>query len=117
MSTLAERIKENVSPLENTDLEWVAFVKDHRSFIMDGIKTVPLDAGEMHFSRHRCSTLLHRMGYDGALAWIVLWLNQIDNNRDFTEISKLKIPESGVIEGLRAQFDTYQSKLAETRAE
>jgi hypothetical protein len=116
MSTFAERLKENLSPLENTDPAWIKYVKDHRGVILESVVVQTIPPEKMHPNKYRCSSLLHELGYDEALSWIVIWLNQIDNNRNFIDLVSIKIPDIETIKTLRAQFDTFNAKASETQS-
>lgn len=116
MTTFADRLLSKLSPVETMDRGWVRYVKDHREIILASATTERVPLGAMHFNRFRMKTLLQELGVGMNLAWIVMWINQIDSMRDVKDIEELVVPNLETINRLRDQYDTYSAKITELQA-
>ncbi len=111
ITSLADRLSISVNPFDNLDPDWVQYVKDHRSVLMETsvIKSVPANA--MFTYRYRMPTLLNKLGSDSSITWIVMWLNQLKTNADVVNLTELTLPTIDTVKSLYQSFQSYRQKL------
>lgn len=111
MTTLAERLENNIHRFSSTDPEWVKFVKDHRFNLLNQSVRHRVDPNKMHFGQYRIDKILRDLGSSASIGWIVMWLNQLSGNRELTGLKTLLVPPQNVIEQLYSDYQVYKTTL------
>lgn len=115
--SLADQIKRSITTYANVDADWVNYVKDHYKEIVNYHSTVEyLDQTRHYTYRYQIEEYLQEMSLPKDIWWIVFYINQLNNNLDFKDLIKIRLPDCGYINTLRIQYDTVKSHRASTRA-
>ncbi len=104
IESLADKCELRLGEYNNDDEGWVQFVKDHRTVLLNNstVTTISLDMANRY--QYRFALYLYDNSIDASLHWIILWLNQIKSEREFSQITKLLIPTADILKKLRAQY-------------
>ena len=105
--SLATRLAELTPVTSQADAKWVAFVKDHRSFLMKSTTVVKLDPHTTINSRYRIHEMLDRLDVDVTLGWVTLWLSGIESNASLVGVTELRVPTSSAFNDLFASYQTH----------
>lgn len=114
MSALQEYITSTQSVIENTDIEWRLFVKDHRDRILENSVVMTLNNNDSSYYEYRLRDLLIAHGIKPELRWIVLWINQLYSEMEFHDIHTLYIPSYKQIKEYYDQYKIIRSELKKT---
>ena len=103
---LAERLKRKVTNISPIDPDWVLFVIDHRSLILENSDLRIIHHENRWRYRFSIYEYLESVRRDYMqLAWIVLWLNQLGTSQDFVEdVKELYVPNLEYLQKLRKSF-------------
>lgn len=97
------------------DSMWVQFIKDHRASILEKSNRVELHPNDVRKFQYGIESYLTAYSYPKSIAWIVLWLNQLDSNLHFdTNITSIYIPDVQQIISLRSQYNTNKAYYKKT---
>jgi len=94
----------------NPEIEFILFLKDHRSTILSESTVRMLGPTENQLFRYRPKDYLRSINYDEQFDWYVLWLNQIKTVAEFNNIDYLYIPNPDTISSLYSIYRNYKSK-------
>ena len=97
---------------DSSNAEWVQYIKDHRSTLMDSIINLKIEPEIMNTYRYRLRALLEHHNYSPKLDWIVMWLNSLTTTADVVNLTRLLVPDFQVVQNLFRQYQTYSKKLA-----
>jgi len=105
--TLSEQINLTlISNYSNTNKEWIQFIFDHYDLIKANSTLTSISDEDMYIYQYRLEDYLSSISVDKNIAWIVLFINQLGNNRDFKELKTLLIPNMNYISKLYAQLQS-----------
>lgn len=110
MQTLQEYLQSQYNQYSNTDIEWELFVKDHMNHILKNSTTIKINPNEMHKYTYRLSEFLEYKKINVSLGWIVLWLNQLSCNEDFSNLASIVVPEEKLIQEYKNKYDSDAAK-------
>ena len=103
-----ETIKTSVA---NDDIDWVKFVHDHYQLIFDSSEEIILDKEDHYWKHYRLEDFLQERKMDPNLAWIVLLINQLPSNAEFTGLETLRLPDPRTVEAIRKIFLQYRASV------
>ncbi len=109
-TSLADRLATNQDELSNADIDWVQYVKDHRSTLMDSSIKITVPANIMFTNRYRMGALLVALGHRPNIAWVVMWLNQLRDNNDIDALDDLIVPNLERLRSLHQQYKSFKAK-------
>jgi len=115
ITPMSERLRSLISEWSDSDHEWELYVKDHRELIIENSSTIQITADNMRKYQFRLETFLYdkNLDIDYRMTWIVLWLNQLNSNLDFVDLSSLIVPNRSYILRLYEKYRAFKSYLAE----
>ena len=90
---------------------WVNFVTDHYQLLRDEASIINIEPEDMETYRFRLADFLGEKNYDRHTTWVVLLINQLRSEKEFSNVSSLRIPNHTTLVKLRAQYDTYHALL------
>ena len=109
--SLADNIRRSTTLYSNDDANWVNYVKDHYKEIVENHSTVEyLDPIRHNTYRYQIEEYLQEMGMPKDLWWLVFYINQLDSNKDFHDLIKIRLPDCKYLDVLRLQYDTVMSQ-------
>ncbi len=112
MSTYRDTITNAVSKFSNTDENWVAFVKDHYSYLMMTSSTNIISNNNRVTYRFRLREYLKEIAnLDPETYWIIMWLNNFDQEYDFNDATNLIIPNQTNLNYLYSTYLTISRNL------
>lgn len=111
MATLSDRIRSYRDKYNNHDPAWVHYVQDHRSILLASCTARIVVASEQIMYRYRLMDYLRSIHYDHTATWIVLYLNQLESERDFNNIDSILLPDLRTLATTYAQYKTYAANL------
>lgn len=111
MDSFADIMRGEISQLDDTDLEWVQYVKDHRALLLENASRVSIPPATMFTYRYRMRALLTHLKFKPELTWLVMWLNQLDTPADVVGLSELIIPSKEQVDDLSQDYASYQLKI------
>jgi hypothetical protein len=94
---------------ENTDDNWVQFVKDHRSLILANSTIHEPSLVYQYPHEYNLGRYLKSIAFDISAMWIVRYINNYDTDKDFAQITKIYIPD---ISHLRELYELYRTTVA-----
>lgn len=114
IDTIDEYLNKNNDDYYPNDSDWVLFVKDHKAIILEESSTLNVDASTVDINRYSVESFLKENGLPISIAWIVIWINQLDSamNFDYT-LDELVIPAHTTIRKLKKAYidvRTYRKK-------
>ena len=98
-----------LSSYSNYDRDWVQFVKDHYYHIKRKSTLVELNPYKHNSFEFRVKDFLEDNHIPTEMWWIVLFVNQLGSEADFTNLTSLIIPDVSDIQSLRDSYDVIQS--------
>lgn len=107
--TLQQMYSKYIDRYSNSDYEWVQYISDHYSKLMDKAQTIPLDIVVHNTMRYRLNDFLRENNYPVSIAWIVLMLNKLNSENEFVNLNKLIVPDMSQLEKLKEEFNNIQS--------
>lgn len=114
LNTIDGYLNKNNDDYYPNDKDWVLFVKDRRSTILEEATIIQVDASSMGIYKYSVEALLKENNIPVSAAWILIWINQLDSAMNFNEsISELIVPAHATIRKLKKEFidvRTYQKK-------
>lgn len=111
MSVL-DMLNSSVDELADTAQEWLLFVQDHRSFILQNSDNVTLSNDEMFRYEYRPEEYLKDNKLPLSILWIFLWINQLTNPMQFPTIKTLVVPKPKYLYELRNEYRTFVAQLS-----
>ena len=113
LSDKLELTKQNTDSnnLSDTDPEWRIFIKDHRYHILENSTVIYLTRSDMVRYDNKLKWFIEDKGLDKSMYWIVLEINNIDTEWDFTNIDRIVFPDSENIRSLRKQYRQFRNNL------
>lgn len=98
-----------LSSYSNYDREWVQFIKDHYYHIKNKSTIVELNPYRHNTLQFRLADFLAENNIPTEMSWIVLFVNQLGSDAEFTDLTYLILPDVSDIKQLRDTFDTLRS--------
>lgn len=95
-----------ISNYSNTNKDWIQFIFDHYDLIKENSTKTSISDEDMYIYQYRLEDYLSSISVDKNIAWIVLFINQLGNNRDFKELKTLLIPNTNYISKLYSQYQS-----------
>lgn len=108
VTTLSERLKEKSAGLHNPEPEWVQFIKDHRRYIVEHSTTWYINPDVMGRYRYRLEEYLEFIKQPVPY-WLVIYINELQSNIDFTDMDYILIPDASYLDKLRKNYNTFIS--------
>lgn len=103
-TSLTKIIEDMVDEYSNHDPLWVQFVMDHRKAIISRAGEQNIDLITANQYDRRLYEYLKKFNIPYGVLWIVLEINQMDNEMDFTNMSSILLPSMDHLQKLRALF-------------
>lgn len=100
------------SKYDNTDPDWVQFIYDHYTYLMENSQEMTIDPMTMSKYEYCPYSFVRDNCGDLGLTWIIMWINRL-TQRTFTNLKTIRIVVFSAIERL---YETYSTNLA-TRAQ
>lgn len=94
------------------DREWEIFVIDHKDIIKANSRTYTLSADVMSLHKYNLERWLRYETIPQELISIVLFINDIDTNMNFINITDILVPDLSYIISLYTQYQTTKSKTS-----
>ena len=112
MEVLSDILRGSVNKLENSNnAAWVAFVKDHRKYLLVHSTEVFPDDSELFFANYSPSQLMMALKVQPALHWIVYYLNGLDLMSSLLDVRSIKLPDDKIVSDLYSSFVSYDNKF------
>lgn len=107
MADIFSIIDNKLGDMDNTDLKWVRFVKDHRSLIEANSFRIILGPNLAAQNEYRLDRYLSEVRrIDRQFHWIVFLINNWSGNMDFINTGSVLIPD---IDYIKTLYQSYQS--------
>ena len=103
--------KRSTDGLDDTDEEWVLFIRDHRKHILEQSTIVYLTNDLITRYEYHLRWFLEDNRIDTDMYWIIMYLNNIKSESEFFNIDRLYIPNIDHIKELRKQFNIFKKML------
>ena len=115
LKTLSDKLtyKTSSEGLDDTDPEWLLFIKDHRKQILEESTVVYLTGSQMGRYEYHLRWFLEDNKINTDLIWIILELNNVKMETEFVNIDKLYIPDRSMLINLRKQYIQFKRVLAD----
>lgn len=97
--------------LDDTDVEWELFIKDHRRHILERSTIIYLTNDLMTRYEYHLRWFLEDNRIDTNMYWIIMYINNIKMESEFVNIDRLYIPDINQIKELRKQFNIFKKML------
>lgn len=116
LRTLSDKLNYKISSegLDDTDPEWILFIKDHRQQILEDSAIIYLTGSQMSRYEHKLRWFLQDNKISTDLIWIILELNNVKMETEFVNLDKLYIPDRSMLVTLRKKFTQFKRILKET---
>ncbi len=110
--SLLEQLENRTSKYTPSNTGWYQFIVDHKRELLNASYIQDIQPEIAFKYRYRPKELLNHYEINTALTWIILLLNDIDGEKDFSGIKKLFVPAgSETITDLYEQYVNYQEQL------
>lgn len=115
LKTLSEKLNKRTSNegLDDTDPEWMLFIKDHRKHILEESTIVYLTDSQIGRYEYKLRWFLEDNKIATDLIWIILELNNVKMETEFINLDKLFIPDRNFIISLRKKYIQFKRVLKE----
>lgn len=108
--SLKDKYYELITAFDNSDPNWVQFVRDHMTIIRTQHSgKMFIDAVTMNTFRYRLEDYLENNKIPQSFAWFILEINQLNSNMEFHDIEYLLMPDYGYLSKL---YELYNSTEA-----
>ena len=107
--SLHSMYRSKLSSYSNYDLDWVQFIRDHYEHLKKKSVAVQLNPFRHDSLKYRLTDFLADNNIPREMGWIILMINQLGSENDFSDLNILLIPDTSDIIHLRDVFDTVQS--------
>lgn len=98
---------DNRETLWPDELGWMQFVRDHRTQIKEKAALINVDPNDAQVYTCSMQAYLLKLGKPKSMAWIVVWLNQLESVLHFDEtVETLLIPDVEQLVKLRQEYIT-----------
>lgn len=113
--TLSTKLTHKTSSegLDDTDPEWLLFIKDHRQQILEDSTIVYLDGNTIGRYEYKLRWFLEDNKINTDLIWIILELNNVKMETEFVNLDKLYIPDRSMLIMLRKQYVQFKRVIKE----
>ena len=108
---LSANLKKLIGDYGQTDPEWVQFIYDHRTYLLQNSTVVTLSQEDSYIYRYRPEAYFHKTDIDISKVWITLWLNQLTDICSFKGIETLHVPSDSVVSILKQTYENYRSTV------
>ena len=103
------------SSYSSEDIEWVQFVRDHYYYLKKRCAKVELNPFRHNAQRYRLTDFCLENNLARGTEWIVLLVNQLGSEKDFSNLTVMLLPDMESIKELRMLFDSVQSNADRVR--
>ena len=105
MAGLHSLFKKHFTKYSNDNYDWVHYVHDHFKRLRLTAVYVELDPFKMNLIHYRLNDFLTECNIPKEADWIVLYLNQLNSEKDFKNLLWMFLPDMQDLENLRQEFD------------
>lgn len=112
MESLTSRIPPLQNKFGNHDQKWVQYVRDHRQFLLKASVARTITSEDMFIYQYRLADYLRKLHQDPSSTWIVMYLNQIDSDVNFMNLTSILVPDITELSNMYAQYETFASNLS-----
>lgn len=102
---IQDLLKRNLTKINDIDSKWRNFVKDFRNQLLLSVSVIDLTPYHELIFRYRLRDLLYEAKLSEDIAWIVVWINDMKNESDFKDKTRLLIPEYNLLTRIRNLYD------------
>ena len=106
MAGLHDRFASYFTKYSNDDYDWVHFVYDHFRRMRSKAIYISLNPYQMNVMHYRLNDFLAEYNIPAEVDWIVLWLNQLQSEKDFKNLKWIFLPDMTDVQDLREENDT-----------
>ena len=116
LATLMDQltVKGSESGLDDTDIEWTLFIRDHKTTILESSYVIFINNATMTQYEHHLRWFLADNQIDKDLLDVVMLINNFTQESDFANVDKLFIPDKNQLITLRKQYKQYKQMLTST---
>lgn len=93
-----------VDKLSDSDEEWYRFVCDHREAIILTASTINITPNLMSVVKHNLTRFIRHINRRIDDIWIIYYINDINTDMDFYNVSSLLIPNASFIDELYSSY-------------
>ena len=113
LATLMDQltVKGSESGLDDTDIEWALFIRDHKTIILESSYVIFINNATMTQYEHHLRWFLADNQIDKDLLDVVMLINNFTQESDFANVDKLFIPDKNQLITLRKQYKQYKQML------
>ena len=113
LATLMDQltVKGSESGLDDTDIEWTLFIRDHKTTILESSYVIFINNATMTQYEHHLRWFLADNQIDKDLLDVVMLINNFTQESDFANVDKLFIPDKNQLITLRKQYKQYKQML------
>ena len=99
--TLKETLECKITRYNNSDFGWVQYVRDNLWYIRGTAQRIDLDVYRHNTMKYRLGEfIVETFNMPRDVAWIVLYINQLESDVDFRDLESILIPDMKVIDNL-----------------
>ena len=113
LATLMDQltVKGSESGLDDTDIEWTLFIRDHKTTILESSYVIFINNATMTQYEHHLRWFLADNQIDKDLLDVIMLINNFTQESDFANVDKLFIPDKNQLITLRKQYKQYKQML------
>lgn len=109
MIKLTDILKTSITKINDPDPKWRNFVKDFRSTIFATAKILQITDYHERIFRYRLKDLLKEAQLPINIAWVIVWMNNIDSESNFKDMTSILIPDYQELTRIRNLYDGSQT--------
>ena len=114
--SLKETYESQITTYSNHDIEWVQYVRDHFSVLVESATKYTLAPYQHYAMMYRLEDWMGEQNIPKEMSWIILYINQLSDAFDFKDLTEIMIPNFTVLEQLKQQFKTVQSQKKQVQS-
>lgn len=103
--SLSSSLKKKSNKVNDVNPEWRHFLKDFRNSLISSSKTIEINLYHARIFRFRLRDLLNENNLPYDCLWIIIWLNNLETELNFKDVTRLLIPDYNEIVRIRNLFD------------
>lgn len=114
MPTLLREMLERATDkmFDPTDREYVLYLKDHKTALLEQCTTKYLTPDQMAKYEHRPRYFLYENQYPQSADWILCWLNDLSGPEEFKNLKSVKVPNFSQLEDLYSTYRTLRTRMS-----
>ena len=83
------------------------FIIDHKDLIKENSEIHNFTVEEMYFQRYKLTEYLMSLGLGPDLTWIVLWINDLNDQTEFKDLLNILVPDRKYMQDLIKYYYQY----------